>query len=177
VRAAVKADPDAAAWRIEEAEEALEEGALDDAEAALRRAVALDEGAGAAWALLGALLRARLDAAGEAGDRGLLDEIEAAFARAAALGGDPARRAERSAEAARAAREAGREARAHVAAARDADDGAAARWLAEAEALANDGDVDGALQRARLAAALEDSPGPAAQLVARLRARRSLRVV
>jgi hypothetical protein len=180
VRAAVKADPDAAAWRIEEAEEALEAGALDDAEAALRRAVALDEGAGAAWALLGALLRARLDAAtagGEASAPALLDEIEAAFARAATVARDPGRRAERWAEAARAAREAGRDGRAHIAAAREADAGAAARWLTEAEVLADEGDVDGALQRARLAAALEETPGPAAALASRLRARRSLRVV
>jgi len=183
VRVAVKADPDAAAWRIEEAEEALEAGALDDAEAALRRAVALDEGAGAAWALLGALLRARLDAAsGASGDGAapagaLLEEIEAAFARAATVARDPGRRAERWAEAARAAREAGRDARAHAAAAREADAGAAARWLDEAEALASEGDVDGALQRARLAAALDETAGPAAALVSRLRARRSLRVV
>ncbi|MDB4966442.1 MAG: Tetratricopeptide 4, partial [Myxococcales bacterium] len=51
-RAALKADPDAAAWHLEAAERAFGDGDEAAAEAALARAVALDEGAAAAWALL-----------------------------------------------------------------------------------------------------------------------------
>src|SRR5439155_892479 len=56
-RAALKVDGEAAAWHLEAAESAFDEGDDAAAEAALARAVALDEGAGDAWALLGALQR------------------------------------------------------------------------------------------------------------------------
>ncbi len=71
--AALKIDPDAAAWHLEAAERAFDDGDESAAEAALARAVALDEGAAEAWALLGALQRrsGRLAAGGgELGARG-----------------------------------------------------------------------------------------------------------
>jgi tetratricopeptide (TPR) repeat protein len=165
---ALKLDGLAAAWHLEAAERAFAEG--DDAavEAALARAVAIDEGAGEAWALLGALQRRaqRLDAA------------EASFARAAAAAPTAATRAERAAEAARAASEAGREeARAgHAATARAADAEAVARWIAEGRALLDGGDAEGALNRATLAAAV-DPDGDAKGLVREARTRSRLRVL
>ncbi|MGZ3428240.1 MAG: hypothetical protein ACXVCV_16420, partial [Polyangia bacterium] len=115
-RAALKIDPDAAAWHLETAERAFDDGDEAAAEAALARAVALDEGAGDAWALLGALQRRS----------GRLAAAAASFERAFSATTRPAMRAERAAEAARAAKEAGDEsARARYAgAARAADAGA-----------------------------------------------------
>jgi hypothetical protein len=164
---ALKLDGLAAAWHLEAAERAFADGDDAAAEAALARAVAIDEGAGDAWALLGALQRRaqRLDAA------------EASFARAAAAATGAAR-AERAAEAARAASEAGREeARAgHAATARAADGAAAARWTGEARALLEGGDAEGALNRAALAAAVEPE-GDAAAVVREARTRTRLRVL
>src|SRR6185312_17138117 len=140
-RAALKADPDAAAWHLEAAERAFDDGDDAAAEAALARAVALDENAAAAWALFGALQRRS----------GRLAAAAASFARAAAATaeGAPAVRAERAAEAADATT---RAAQAEVA--RAADAGAVGRWIAEAKERLADGDRDGALNRATLAAAV-----------------------
>ena len=52
VRAALKADPESAAWRLESAELAFEAGREEEARGELSHAVAADAGAGAAWALL-----------------------------------------------------------------------------------------------------------------------------
>src|SRR5207247_5870588 len=71
---ALKIDPEAAAWHLEAAERAFDDGDDAAAEAALARAVALDDGAGDAWTLLAALQRRA----------GRLDAAEASFARAAA---------------------------------------------------------------------------------------------
>jgi len=169
-RAALKADPDAAAWHLEAAELAFDDGDDDAARAALERAVALDARAGAAWELLGALSRRA----------GRLDEAERAYAAAAESARDDARAAERWAEAARAAHEAGRaDARASHAARAAAVENAAARaaaWLDEARRLAADGDVEGALNRATLAEALGETD-EISRLVKQLRARKSLRVI
>jgi hypothetical protein len=164
---ALKLDGLAAAWQLEAAERAFDDGDDAAAEAALARAVAIDEGAGEAWALLGALQRRaqRLDAA------------EASFARATATATGAAR-AERAAEAARAASEAGREAAraGHAAEARTADAGAVARWIGEARALLEAGDAEGALNRATLAAAIEPE-GDAAVVAREARMKARLRVL
>lgn len=168
-RAALKIDPDAAAWHLEAAERAFDEGDDAAAEAALARAVALDEEAADAWALFGALQRRS----------GRLSAAAASFARAAVATAPSAAavRAERAAEAARAAKEAGDEAgRAeHAEAARAADAGAVARWLDEARALAGEGDADGALNRATLAAAV--APDEAAPVVRDARLRTKLKTI
>jgi tetratricopeptide (TPR) repeat protein len=167
-RAAVKADPDAAAWHLEQAELAFDDGDDEAARAALERATACDAGAGGAWELLGALDRRA----------GRLDEAERAFVAAAESTRDPGRAAERFAEAARAAAEAGRPAarEAHAARSLAAAPARAAAWHEEAARLASAGDLDGALNRATLAEAV--APNDAlAQLVKQLRARKSLRVV
>ncbi|HXU71625.1 MAG TPA: hypothetical protein VN947_19965 [Polyangia bacterium] len=168
-RAALKADPDAAAWHLEAAERAFDDGDDAAAEAALARAVALDENAAAAWALFGALQRRS----------GRLAAAAASFARAAAATaeGAPAVRAERAAEAARAAGEAAdattRAAQAEVA--RAADAGAVGRWIAEAKERLADGDRDGALNRATLAAAV--SPAEAEPIVREARVRAKLKTI
>ena len=166
-RAALKIDPDAAAWHLEAAERAFADGDDAAAEAALARAVALDEGAGEAWALLGALQRRS----------GRLGAAAASWARAAAATPAGPVRAERAAEAARAAREAGDEAaRAeHAAAARAADGGAVARWLDEGRRLLDGGDAEGALNRATLAAAV--APDEAEPLVRDARVRGKLKTL
>jgi tetratricopeptide (TPR) repeat protein len=166
-RAALKIDADAAAWHLETAERAFDEGDDAAAEAALARAVALDEGAGDAWALLGALQRRS----------GRLAAAAASYARAFAATSRPAMRAERAAEAARAAKEAGDEAmRAeYAAAARTADAGATARWLEAGSARLADGDGDGALNLATLAAAV--APDEAAALVRETRVRGKLKTI
>jgi len=166
-RAALKIDPDAAAWHLEAAERAFDDGDEAAAEAALARAVALDEGAAAAWALFGALQRRS----------GRLPAAAASYARAYAATGAGAVRAERAAEAARAAGEAGDDAaRAeHAAAARAADAGAVARWLADAKARLADGDSEGALNRATLAAAV--APDEASPLVKEARVRGRLKTI
>jgi hypothetical protein len=165
--AALKIDPLSAAWQLEVAERAFDDGDEGAAQQALARAVAIDEQAGDAWALLGALQRRS----------GRLDAAEASFARAAgaASGGV---RAERAAEAARAASEAGRDdARAgHAAMARAADPEAAARWTGEARALLEAGDADGALNRATLATAI-DPDGAAKDIVRDARTRARLRIL
>jgi tetratricopeptide (TPR) repeat protein len=166
-RAALKIDPDAAAWHLEAAERAFDDGDDAAAEAALARAVALDEEAGEAWALLGALQRRS----------GRLLAAAASFARAAAATPAAATRAERAAEAARAAHEAGDAATqaAQAALARAADAGAAQRWIAEARQRLDDGDADGALNRATLAAAI--APDEAAPVVRDARLRGMLKTV
>jgi len=166
-RAALKIDPDAAAWHLEAAERAFADGDDAAAEAALARAVALDEGAGEAWALLGALQRRS----------GRLSAAAASWERAAAATPAGPARAERAAEAARAAREAGDEAAraAHAALARAADAGAVARWLDEGRARLADGDADGALNRATLAAAV--APDEAEPLVKDARVRGKLKTL
>jgi hypothetical protein len=168
-RAALKADPEAAAWHLEEAERAFGDGDEAAAEAALARAVALDEGAGAAWALLGALQRRsnRPNAAAAA----------ASYARAYAATGNGEARAERAAEAARAAAEAGDEAgrATHAAAVKASDAGAVARWLEEARERLGEGDGEGALNRATLAAAV--APDEAAPLVQQARVRAKLKTI
>lgn len=88
-----RADPRAAAWVLEEAELMQELGDVARAERALERAVGLDPGAGAAWALLGGFYR----------NLGKLGEAARDFERAAQASGDAGRRALRFAEAARAA--------------------------------------------------------------------------
>ena len=120
-KAALKINPDAAAWHLESAERAFAEGEDGEAEAALARAVALDEDAAEAWGLLGALQRRS----------GRLGAAAASWARAAASTAPGGERAERAAEAARAAAEAGDEAAraAHAAAAQAADAGAVARSM------------------------------------------------
>ncbi|HEY2743270.1 MAG TPA: hypothetical protein VGL86_01550 [Polyangia bacterium] len=166
-RAALKIDPDAAGWQLEAAEHAFGDGDDAAAEAALARAVALDEGAAEAWALLGALQRRS----------GRLAAAAASWGRASAATTAAAVRAERAAEAARAAKEAGDEAAqaTHAAAARVADGGAVARWLDEGRARLADGDVDGALNRATLAAAL--APDEAEPLVKEARVRAKLKTI
>ena len=166
-RAALKIDPDAAAWHLEAAERAFDDGDESAAEAALARAVALDEGAAEAWALLGALQRRS----------GRLPAATASYARAYAATAAAAVRAERAAEAARAAKEAGDEAAraTHAEAARAADGEAVARWLAEGRARLDDGDGDGALNRATLAAAV--APDAAAALVKEARVRGKLKTI
>jgi hypothetical protein len=166
-RASLKIDPDAAAWHFEAAERAFGEGDEAAAEAALARAVALDEGAAAAWALLAALQRRS----------GRLPAAAASFARAYAATAAGAMRAERAAEAARAAREAGDEtARAeHAGAARASDDAAVARWLDEARGRIDAGDGEGALNRATLAAAV--APDEAAPIVQAARLRQKLKTI
>lgn len=168
MRAGLKADPDAAAWHEEAAELAFEAGDSDEAVRALEQAVAADPKAGAAWALLGGLRRLAGNPA----------EAERSFVRAAEASGDPARRRDRFAEAARAAVEAGDEpARARDAArALAAGEAFAEEWLAEARAREADGDVDGALNRATLVAALVPG-GDADALARRLRARIKLRPI
>jgi tetratricopeptide (TPR) repeat protein len=161
--AALKLDPEAAAWHLEAAERAFATGDEAAAEAALARTVALDDAAGDAWALLGALQRRaqRLDAA------------EASFARAASATADAPARAERAAEAARAASEAGREAaRAeHAALARTADAGAVARWIEEAREALREGDAEAAANRATLAAAVDAEEAAAVVKETRVRGR------
>jgi hypothetical protein len=166
-RAALKIDPDAAAWHLETAERAFDEGDDTAAEAALARAVALDEGAGDAWALLGALQRRS----------GRLAAAAASFARASGATSAAAMRAERAAEAARAAKEAGDDAAraTHASAAHAADAGAVARWIAEGSARLADGDGEGALNRATLAAAV--APDEAAALVREARVRAKLKTI
>jgi hypothetical protein len=159
--AALKLDPEAAAWHLEAAERAFADADDDAAEAALARAVALDEGAGDAWALLGALQRRA----------GRAEAAEASFARAAQASSDAATRAERAAEAARAAVEAGRdEARAgHAATATATDAGVVGRWLDEARERLAAGDAAGALNRATLAAAVDPEAAAEVLKAARLR--------
>jgi hypothetical protein len=165
VRLGEKADPGAASFFVEAAELSFDDGDDAAAEAQLARAVELDPGAAAAWELLASLVRR----SGRAAD------AERAYVAAARATRDAARRAERWAEAARAANEAGREARAHAAESLAASPERAAAWLAEARRLADEGDVDGALNRATLAQAVR--PDDAAPLVQQLRARRALRVL
>jgi hypothetical protein len=166
-RAALKIDPDAAAWHLEAAERAFDDGDEAAAEAALARAVALDEGAAAAWALFGALQRRS----------GRLPAAAASFERAAEATTAAPVRAERAAEAARAAKEAGDEAaRARAAElARAADAGAVARWLGEAKERLDAGDGEGALNRATLAAAV--APAEAEPLVRDARVRAKLKTL
>lgn len=168
MRAALKADPDAAAWHEEAAELAFEAGSSDEAVRALEQAVAADPGAGAAWALLGGLRRLG----------GKPAEAERCYARAAEASGDPARRRDRFAEAARAAVEAGDEPARARAATRALSDGDAfvGEWLGEARARESEGDVEGALNRATLIAALRPG-GDADALARRLRARVRLRPI
>jgi tetratricopeptide (TPR) repeat protein len=161
-RAGLKADPQSAAWQLEAAELAFEEGELDDAEAALRAAVAADPRAGAAWVLLGGIERRA----------GRLAEAEQAFAQAAEATVDPERRVERFAEAARAAKLAGRDPARSAARAREGQAFVDA-WLAQAEARLAAGDREGALNLAELVDAVSPSP-QSAKLVASARARKSL---
>jgi hypothetical protein len=163
IRAALKADPEAAAWSLEAAELAFEEGREDDARVELERAVELDERAGAAWELLAALERRARQPA----------RASEAYAKAAEAALDEQRRAERFAEAARAAAEAGREEERGRYAARAGD---AEVWLADARQLLDEGDLDGALNRATLAEAVrpDEKTRREVQLV---RARMSLRPI
>jgi tetratricopeptide (TPR) repeat protein len=165
VRAALKADPSSAAWQLEAADLAVEEGEIGDARAALEAAVAADPGAGAAWAMLGGLER-------RAGAHGAAEQ---AYARAAEATRDPARRAERAAEAARAARAAGGDGEAHAARARTAQPGAGATWRAQARERLDEGDLDGAIDLAERADAVGEPE--AAALARRARTKRSLKVV
>ncbi len=164
-RAGLKVDPQSAAWRLEAAELAFEAGREAEAQAELERAVAVDPRAGAAWALLGGLHQRA----------GRLPEAAAAFAKAAESSSDGGRRAERFAEAARAA--AGDEAVAAGYAERSlqADAAAAATWIVEAQERLEEGDADGALHLAALAAAVEPD-GAAAELVRRARVKSKLKV-
>jgi Tfp pilus assembly protein PilF len=166
-RLALAIDPESAAWQLEGAEHAFADGDDDAAERALTRAVALDENAGDAWALLGALQRrsGRAKIAAHSFERAYLATPVAAT------------RAERAAEAARAASEASDTAAAarYTEAARLADVGSAARWLDEAKALLERGDEHAARNRATLVAAI--APEEAAPLVQRLRLKRSLRPI
>jgi hypothetical protein len=166
-RAALKLDPGAAAWHLEAAERAFADGDDAAAEAGLARAVALDEGAGDAWALLGALQRRS----------GRLPAAAASFARAYEAIGAGGVRAERAGEAARAASEAGDDAarRKHADASRAADSGAVARWLDEAQKRLETGDGEGALNRATLAAAV--APDEAAPVVQKARVRAKLKTL
>lgn len=161
-RAGLKADDAAAAWHLETAELAFENGREDEARSELGRAVELDAKAGAAWILLGGLFeRARQ-----------LEEAADAYARAAASSVEAARRAERFAEAARVTLRAELRAR-YAADSRAADAGAAAEWLAEAERRLGEGDPDGALRLAELAEAVG---GGAGELVKRARVKAQLKV-
>ncbi len=166
-RAALKIDPDAAAWHLEAAERAFADGDEAAAAAALSRAVALDEDAADAWALFGAVQRRS----------GHLAAAAASWARAYAATAAGPVRAERAAEAARAAKEAGDDAaRAqHAQAARAADAAAVARWLDAARERLGDGDGDGALNLATLAAAV--APDEAAPMVQKARLRVQLKTI
>jgi tetratricopeptide (TPR) repeat protein len=161
-RAGLKADPDAAAWHLETAELAFEDGREDEARRSLQRAVELDPEAGAAWILLGGMFeRAQKQ-----------EEAAEAYAHAAAASVENPRRAERWAEAARVALRP--ELRARCAAdSRKADPGAGARWLAEAERRLGEGDPDGALRLAELAHAVG---AEANDLVKRARVKAQLKV-
>lgn len=168
VRAGLKADPDAGAWQEEAAELAFEAGDQERARAALERAVAADPGCGSAWELLGGLAR----------QKGRPAEALAAYLRAAETTVNEERRRERLAEAARAASEAGDESERAQAAERALAGGAAFvdGWLAEARERESQGDVEGALNLATLAAALAPD-GEAASLARRLRAHARLRPI
>jgi tetratricopeptide (TPR) repeat protein len=160
-RAALKADPAAAAWHLEAAELAFEDGREDEARSELVRAVELDGRAGAAWVLLGGLYE-RAQKWEPAAD---------AYARAAESSQDGGRRAERFAEAARMTRRPELRAK-FSAASRGADEGAAARWRAEAERRLQE-DPDGALRLAELAQAVGAG---AEELVKRARVKAQLKV-
>jgi tetratricopeptide (TPR) repeat protein len=166
VRAALKIDPASAAWQLEAAELAFEEGDADEAEAALRRAVAADARAGAAWTLLGGIARRA----------GRLDEAEDAYRRAAESTRDRERAGERWAEAARAARERNADPARYAASALDAAPAQPDEWLARARVRLEDGDAEGALNLATLADAVRSTPS-SAQLVSTARARSQLRVL
>jgi tetratricopeptide (TPR) repeat protein len=165
-RAGLKIDPDSAVWHLEAAELAFEEGDGDEAEAALRRAVAADAQAGGAWALLGGIERRA----------GRLDEAEEAFRRAAEATRDRERAGERWGEAARAAHERGGEAAAHAERALEAAPTLFDEWLAKAKSRLDDGDAEGALNLATLADAVRSTPA-SAQLVSTARARSRLRIL
>lgn len=164
-RAALKADPGAAAWQLEAAELAFDDGEDAEAQAALERAVAADPGAGAALELLAGLHRRA----------GRVDEAERAYARAAAATRDPGRRAERLAEAARCAREAGREAE-RAGYAREVPAEVAVAWAKDAAERLAAGDVDGAFNLATLAQAVASTP-EIDQVAQKVRMRRALTVV
>jgi tetratricopeptide (TPR) repeat protein len=161
LRAALKGDPSAAAWYLEAAELAFEEGDAEAAERALADAVAVDAQAGLAWELLGGLLRRA----------GRLDDAERSFRSAADATRDAARRGERLAEAARAAREAGRGA----SYARDIDEPLVEGWIADARERLAAGDVDGALNLAGLALAARPEAEGAVEVARLARARHALR--
>jgi tetratricopeptide (TPR) repeat protein len=161
VKAGLKADPDSAAYHLEAAEIAFEEGREDEARHSLERAVELDPDAGAAWTLL-----AGLDERAQK-----IEDAAHAYQRAAQSSRDPARRAERFAEAARLSvvhrDELAKESRA-------ADRPAGARWLDEAKKRLEEGDPDGALRLAQLAEAVGEKE--AAELVKRARVKSQLKV-
>jgi tetratricopeptide (TPR) repeat protein len=160
-RAGLKADPFASAWHLEAAELAFEAGGEAEARSELERAVELDPRAGAAWVLLGGLHERALEP----------HEAAQAYARAAAASPEAERRAERFAEAARVT--GSPELRVRWAGeSRAADEGAAARWRADAEARLAD-DPDGALRLAQLAEAVG---ADAADLVKRARLKSQLKV-
>jgi tetratricopeptide (TPR) repeat protein len=170
VRAAIKADPEAAAWQREAAELAFEAGDDAAAAAALARALELDDEDAEGWQLYGSLKRRS----------GLSREAIACFERASQTtpSGDHGSRAERAAEAARAAVEAGDEsARARNAAqALAVDAEAPARYLEAARERLGEGDADGALNLAALADAVAPG-GEAAALVRQARVRSKLRTL
>jgi tetratricopeptide (TPR) repeat protein len=167
-RAGLKADPDAAAWHLEQAELAFEAGDEAAAADALERAVAKDPQAAAACVLLGGLHHRS----------GRLEAAEQAFVAAASSSGDPSRRAERLAEAARAAGEAGqKEARAaHAGAALAVEPHLAGRLTQAAAARLEADDAAGAVNLATLAEAIAPG-GEAAEIARRARARRPLPVL
>ena len=141
-RAALKIDPDAAAWHLEAAERAFDDGDEAAAEAALWRA---------RWRSTKApATRGRCSARCSDGRGGWRRRRRASRApglrrrRRRAACAPSGRRRRRARPRRRATR---RRAPRHAEAARAADAGAVARWLDEARARLDDGDGDGALNR------------------------------
>jgi hypothetical protein len=161
VKAGLKVDPGSAAWQLEAAELAFEEGHEDEARRALASAVALDPEAGAAWVLMAGLEERAQK----------IEDAALAYERSAKSSRNPARRAERFAEAARLSvvhrERLAKESRA-------ADLAAGARWLEDAKRRFEEGDPDGALRLAQLAEAVGEKA--AGDLVKRARVKAQLKV-
>ena len=167
--AAIKVDPEAAAWHEELAELHLDAGESERAAAALQRVVALDPSAADAWFSLGRLLRASGDvapaiAAFRAAAAAEPTDEEAAFAMAHAA------RLARAADDPDLAREVARDALLRHPA-------LLAQQKLAAQHLLDDDDLDGSLERLELAQALAPEDPEVARSLGLLRARRALRPV
>ena len=164
--AAVRADPDAPAWREELAEILLEAGKRERAAEELERAVALDPDSSPALLALGGLRRVMGDEAA----------ASAAFRGAGEAEREPAEAAFAFAQAARSARAAGlSDADTLAARAIAAHPPLVEEQRAAADHLLAEGDLDGAEERLAIARAVAPDDPRLASALALLRARRSLR--